>query len=542
MVTMIRPRSASVRLAVFSSLCALAVGAAACSTGSGSGSGDEAAAFGYAVNEQLVTTNAGTNVGVSTNAQVLAGRLYPSAHVPGPKGQLIPNSDFVNTQVLPGATQRVIYNISQDANYSDGKPVTCDSYLLAFTAGSLPDLFDSHLPLMQQVDRVECTPGSKQATVVFKEGFGARWRQLFGPGVLMPAHAIAEKSGMSLEELNAAASNRDEEALAPVAEIWKHGFDLSNFDPTLQVSTGPYKIDSVGSDGQVVLKRNDAYVGEKADLDTLTVWPNSKSLKDLADGESLQVAEAPSTSALDWINTEDTNNPYHVESEAGVLTEQLFLSNAGVFYDKAARQAFAACIDQASIASVSSEKSGVEVQPVATRVVRATDPAASQMKDITDPHLVVNLESAAPLHGQTIRVGYSGPNQRFAAMVEDMNRTCQPAGITVVDASADASSLGNLSKTTVDAGGAETFVPGSADAFIQAVDPMSEFPAISPASTDIQGIRAAELDSWDRVETIPLASQPRVFVTHKGVENVVANTDTSGIGWNMNKWKYTAKK
>lgn len=66
MVTMIRPRSASVRLAVFSSLCALAVGAAACSTGSGSGSGDEAAAFGYAVNEQLVTTNAGTNVGVST--------------------------------------------------------------------------------------------------------------------------------------------------------------------------------------------------------------------------------------------------------------------------------------------------------------------------------------------------------------------------------------------------------------------------------------------------------------------------------------------
>lgn len=526
------------RRSVVATICAIALGLSACGADSNTEEVKEIY-FGYALDEPLLTTNAGTNLGVSVNAQALAGRLYPSAHVPGPKGQLIPNSDFVNTQVLPGTSQRVIYNISNDAKYSDGKQVTCDSYLLAFTAGAMPDLFDSHLPLMEQVDRVECSPGSKQATVVFKEGFGARWRQLFGPGVLMPAHAIADKLGMTLEDFNAALQSRDAEAIAPIADLWKNGFSLDNFDPLLQVSTGPYKIEKVGDSGEVVLARNENYVGEPAELEKIVVWPKGADLAALAAGNSIQVVEATSVNGNDWFDRNATDNQFEISSQAGVLTEQLFLSNADVFADKSARAAFAACVDQAKIASVSSEYSGVPVDPVASRTVRASDPAASQMRDITDPHLAVNIEAAQLITGSTIRVGYAGPNDRLAAMVQAMNESCQPAGITVVDVSSEAGSLGNLSKLSYGQWGEVIYTAGTADAFIQAVDPMSEFASIAQTSTDLQAIRAAEAASWDEVSTIPLASQPRVFITHRGVENEVSNTDASGIGWNMNKWKFT---
>ncbi|WP_080745481.1 ABC transporter substrate-binding protein [Corynebacterium ulcerans] len=492
--------------------------------------------FGYAVDDYLVTTNAGTNVGVSTNAQLMAGRLYPSAYVSGPKGQLIPNRTLVETQVLPGPNQQVIYKIADSAVYSDGKPVTCDAFLLAFTAGSMNSLFESHMPLAQQVDHVECTAGSKQATVVYKENFGARWRQLFGAGVLMPAHAVAAKAGISLEELNRLLKSRDYAALTRIAEIWNNGFNLKHFDPELQVASGPFKIESVGDKGEVVFVRNDLYNGEKAELDRLVVWPRGIDLNELRNKGSLQIADVTNTDLISWLDRNDSHNPYTVAAETGLLTDSLILGDAGIFSDVEARRALAACVDQASVAKASSTASGVDVQPVYARTVRATDAVNAQLRDIIEPHVHVNIDVAKRLEGKTIKVGYDGPDPRKKAMVEEIRKSCAAAGITIEDAAKEAASLADLSHTHVTDSGVGLVEEGTIDAILMAVDPSSEYADVASLSNNVQATRAAERRSWEEVPTIPLASQPRVFVVDKAVGNVVTNTDLSGIGWNMDRW------
>ena len=49
--------------------------------GDGAGGEDH---FGYAVDEYLITTNAASAVGASSDAQLVTGRLYPGVYVNGP--------------------------------------------------------------------------------------------------------------------------------------------------------------------------------------------------------------------------------------------------------------------------------------------------------------------------------------------------------------------------------------------------------------------------------------------------------------------------
>lgn len=287
-----RGKRNAVATAVLSCVLSASVALTACgSTGDGVTAGDH---FGYALDEYLLTTNSASAAGASSDAQVVTGRLYPGVYVNGPKGQRIPNTDLVEVRALPGAKAKVEYRITDKAVYSDGQPITCDSFLLAYVAGTKRPQFNSYNPLMEQIEQVECQPGSKIATVVFREGFGERWRYLFGGGTLMPAHAMANKLGMSLDQLNIALHNGEQEELQPIADLWNTGFELANFDPALQVSSGPYLVESVGDSGEVTLRRNDKYYGEAPALDKIIIWPKGSDLAALAADKRLHVAEVPS--------------------------------------------------------------------------------------------------------------------------------------------------------------------------------------------------------------------------------------------------------
>lgn len=500
-------------------------------------SGTPSEHFTYVTNSLLTTTNAGSNAGSATNAQVLSGQLYPGTYVLGPKGQTIPNTDLVQATLLPATESQVVYRIQQDVNYSDGQPLTCDSFLLAFTAAKYAQLFDSHLPLLDQISRVDCTPGSKQATVVLKQGFGDRWRQYFGAGVLLPAHAIAARAGMSLDQLNTLLKSGDEAALAPVAEIWSQAFNLADFDPAMQVSYGPFVIESVDENGKVVLRKNEHYHGEPAALSHIEVWPRTANLEDLRSSSDLRVVDTSNGEDLSWIDRDDPENPYDVELVSGILSEQLVLGSAGVFYNVEARHQFAACVDHVAVAEASKKVSGVDVEPIYARTLRTDDARENQMEDILAPHRTTTIDFARLLQGNTIRIGYQGPDARKAAMVEAIRVSCEPAGINVVDVSGEATNFGDLATTTVTEWGEEIYHEGTADAILQAIDPVNEFPEIATTSANLEQARRAEAESWNQMRTIPLASQPRVYVTDRHVENVVSNTDLSGIGWNMKRWR-----
>lgn len=492
--------------------------------------------FGYALNTSLATTNAGSLLGVATEAAQLSARLYPAVYVQGPSGQMIPNTDLATTQVLPGANRQVIYSINPEANYSDGAPVVCDDFLLAAKAGMMPSVFDSHVPLAAQVERVDCQSGSKSATVVFKEDYGARWRYLFDQGTILPAHAIAAKAGITLEEFNRALTDEDVDALEEPARIWNEGFRLEQFDPDLQVSSGPFVITEVGEFGEVTLGLNEHYSGDEATLSEMVLWPKGAELETIAEAGNLQIADIGSRGTATWVDRDDPMNPYDIYKEVGLLTEQLSLGSAGVFYGAQARQAFSACVDQHAVAAASSSVSGIEVPPVGVHSVRAQNPVAQQLGDLPARNMAVDIGAASALAGTTVRIGYDGPDERKAAMVEAIRVSCEPAGITVVDASQETVSLRDLSRTVVSEWGYEEYFQGPLDAVLRSVDPNREFSMVNSLGSDPISTRETEERLWQEVPSIPLAAQPRVFVIDRTVGNVVVNTDLSGIGWNMDRW------
>ncbi|MDK4330492.1 ABC transporter substrate-binding protein [Corynebacterium accolens] len=557
--------------AVVAGLSALALVAASCSSEK-SDSGDHAAPSdpesynypGYMVNSQLATTNAGTAFGSTTSAAQLSTRLYPGLFVPGPSGQLIPNADLVETEKLPPAAdsdqESVRLTLADDATFSDGAPVTCDDYLLAYTAGTHPVEFASHMPLMNDIADIECAPHSKAFTLTFYKDQGHRWRQMFGPGTVMPAHALAQKTDMSMEDLNAALHAEDMAALQPVAELWRYGFSTAkdDFDPELQVSYGPFTAEKVGDSGEVFLKANEQYRGDKPALDRLVVWPSSADAQELADKGVLKVADS-ATAAPGWLSGnagedaesaegkdldndsagEDSagadNKEFETTTKVGLQTDTLTLSQAGIFAEPSARKAFAACVDQAALAHKSSEISGVDVPPAYVRTVSVQDPVAQTLGSVAKDHEGTDMAAAGQLNGTTIKVGYVGPDKRYQAMIEALRASCEPAGITIEDAADEQLSQFYLNPNP------ETGEP-TIDAFLGPVDPLTEYSAADSSIKNSVQLKEQEEQLWDSVPSIPVAAQPRVFIVHRDVEGVLPYTGISGIGWNMDRWHVPAQE
>ncbi|MCX7537155.1 ABC transporter substrate-binding protein [Corynebacterium sp. P5875] len=490
-----------------------------------------------ATSSPLATTNAAGLLGASTSADTLAGRLYPPAFVHGPSGQQIPNRDLVTAQPLPGPEPRVVYTINPEATYSDGAPVTCTDFLLSYKAGTLPGLFDAFLPLTAQVKNLECAAGSREFTVIFNEGTGSRWRYLFGPGTVLPAHAIAAKADLTEEELVTALTTEDVATLRPVAEVWNTGFDLDNFDPALQVSSGPFTIDRVDGDGTVLLRRNERFNGDPAEPESVLVWPRETDVAARRDEASAILADFTGGTPVGWIQRDEPGNTAEVEYVTGVRIEQLVLGDGGVLLTPQNRAAFAACISQPEVAEASSKVAGQPVPSMGVRLSPAGSPATDHDRPVADAHLGVDLTVARALSGTTIRIGYLGPDPRFAAMVEAIRMSCEPAGITVIDASSDGSTLGDLVRSSYDEWWNPRVTEGTLDALLVALVPEGEYGSINVTSDDLEEFRAAEERLWQDVPTIPLAAEPRTFVVDRNVGNVVVNTGNSGIGWNMDRWQ-----
>lgn len=550
--------------------CALLLGSASLAACSSEGRKEEPGApsgpvstdyFGYLLNTKVSTSNAGTAFGAAASAAQQSNRLYPAVFMPGPSGQLIPNTDLAETEELaplPDNNQRrILYTLAENANFSDGTPVTCDDFLLSYKAGSMAEEFGSHLPLAKEVSGFFCEPGNKKFMVAFNENQGERWRYLFGPGTVMPSHALAAKAGLSQEQLYEALVAEDAATLEPVAQAWRDGFSLQrdDFDPQLQVSYGPFVIERIGEDGEIVFKANKEYYGDQPELDHVVAWPADTDVQRLVDAGALKVADAPSTTPA-WLSsaqgaqsatdsatngapdkatdktTDGADDNFEVTPETGFLTDTLSLSKSGVFTQASARQAFAACIDQPHLAKVSSQKSGVDVPPVLLRTLRSSDPLAASISGVGEGHKATDMSAAASLAGQTIRIGYRGPDERYGAMVEEISKACEPAGITVEDKSAEYMSQAFLELDPA------TSLP-TIDAFLGPVDPMSEYPAADADIRKVNELRAAEEALWEDVPTIPIAAQPRVFVVDRSVAGVVPYTGLAGIGWNMDRWRDT---
>jgi len=501
-----------------------AAGLAGCSEDSPLGSPPEQ--FGYVLTSDMVTSNAGSAVGVATDAAKISARLYPGAFIAGPRGQNLPNGDLVTAKPAPGNPQQVDYTINEKATYSDSKPMVCDDFLLSFQASSRPDLFGSDLPLFGQVDKIDCAAGAKKFTVHFADKRGERYRELFGPGTVLPSHTVADKAGV--DDVVSAIDTQDEHALTELGKAWQDVFTFAKTDPSQVPTSGPYKITERQDNGSLKLEKNPEWNGVEPSQTPVYLWPQGANVKELGEHNQLSVldtnrgaGETPGKVAKELgLNSDE----FRVVESNSERVDTLRISDLGLLQDPASRKALNSCIDRQAIAKAVEEETGATVQPTGLRVIDTEHPLRSYLDDINGRNTKVNVEDArSQLNGMTIRIGYLDSVPRYSKIVDALKAQCAKAGVNIEPVPRKADDYGML--------GVDYDVAldtRSANGRNSAVN--------STPGSGLKEIRVAEMALADGAMTLPLVTEPRTILAEVHAANVLDSSSDTGVSWNMDRW------
>ena len=195
----------------------------------------------YALDEDL----AGFNILQANDAefvlQEILDQVWPSVYIPQPNVGLALDTNVVTSaSVTSTSPQTVVYHINPKATWSDGTPISAQDFIYNWQAQSGNPAYKdvggkAFLPAStagySSVKTVTSSDNGKTATVVFSTPFGD-WKSMFSP--MIAAH-IASKVGFN------------------------NGFQ--NFGPAVQVSGGPYTIQSYAQGQTLVEVPNPHYWG-----------------------------------------------------------------------------------------------------------------------------------------------------------------------------------------------------------------------------------------------------------------------------------------
>jgi peptide/nickel transport system substrate-binding protein len=544
-----RPRGVAVLAAVASLVGVLGVSGCA---------GGPAGEINYAVDGTLLTYNTTTVVGAASAGPQAFARVLTGFNYHGPEGQIVGDRDFGTISVVGRAPLVLDYVISDDAVYSDGKPVTCDDMVLAWAAqsGRFPGFDAASRAGYGDVAGVDCAPGQKKARVSFAQDRGfVDFGQLFAATTMMPSHVIADELGAGDGAVTTALAAGDLPTIGRIAQLWN---TIWNLTPDLDLkrfpSSGPYKLSSVSDDGAVVLVANDKWWGTKPVTEKITVWPRGADVQERLNAGDYDVVDIAAGSSGSLTHSDDyvrTDNP-----SAGI--EQLIFAPSGPLLDPAARRAVALCTPRDQIAQNAEVPiANSRLNPTAEDSITAAESAAERGQYSTsNPAAARDAIGGVPL---VVRVGYQSPNARLAATVGAIARACAPAGITVADAASDSIGPQALRDNQIDVLLAST--GGAAGSGSTGSSAMDAYDLYSGNGNNLSGYANEQVDGvigalavtsdpkelarllgqgapvlWGDMPTLPLYRQQRTLLVSKKMTAVDANPTRWGAGWNMDRW------
>jgi glutathione transport system substrate-binding protein len=237
-------------------LAAATLTVAACGGSSGgptSSTGTSAVKNGGSITFALDEDVAGFNVLQANDnefvLQEILDQTWPQVFVVQPDLTVKLNTQLVTSaKVTSTNPQTVVYQINPKATWSDGVTFNADDFIYNWQAQSGSSQYKddggkTFLPATtagyNQIKSVTSSNGGKTATVVFSKPFGD-WQALFAP--MIPAHT-AKSVGFN------------------------DGFQ--NFGPSVQVSAGPYMIQSYKKGENLVEVRNPHWWGPKGKLNKI---------------------------------------------------------------------------------------------------------------------------------------------------------------------------------------------------------------------------------------------------------------------------------
>ncbi|PID55268.1 MAG: peptide ABC transporter substrate-binding protein, partial [Micrococcales bacterium] len=257
---------------------ALALGACSTAdTGEGSGGGDgetQDQTIAFAWEQEFEAYNGNTSSQNATKNTVVLNRVLTQFWEYDPEGQVAPYEPFGSFQKTSDDPLTVEYTINEDAKWSDGEPIDCDDMVLKWAAQSgkfKKDDKDVFSPAAttgyEDMQQPQCEDGDKKFTVVYDEPF-ADWSASFDQ-FIMPAHIVEKEA--KVEDLVAAVTDKDMDAIGKAAKFWNEGWVLKagELKPDIMPSSGPYMIDSWTAGQSLTLKANPQWWGDAPKASTI---------------------------------------------------------------------------------------------------------------------------------------------------------------------------------------------------------------------------------------------------------------------------------
>lgn len=542
------------------------------------GGKNQVPSIGYGVDTVVASYNGGSALGANSGAAAVFSRVITGFFYTGPDGQPVADTDTGTAKEVPGEAQTIQYRLNPDGVYSDGTPTSCDDLVMAWAArsgrftkpgagGPVPAFDAAGTAGYSDIERVDCQPGSKDATVVFRPGrHYTAWKTLFNASELMPAHVVA--TAVNVPNVVAALQNGEAGTVERIADFWNNGWTLTpgKVDLTVLPSSGPYRIESFSDKDGLVLVKNERWWGNAAKTPRIVVWDKNTDLKAKVDAKAVGVIDI-GAGALGEVSL----GGFSAASEPGRGVEQLVLSTGGILSNVNTRRALALCVprqalfDKLGHPGFDTPTAGLGAGPLNSRTVQqdslyyaSVTGAADRYKSVDTAGATAALNSAG-VQNPTVRIGYAKPDERRAQAVAMIADSCKAAGITVVDAGATNFSAAQLTEGKVDAvlGGTAAF-PGPSGS-LNATDAIAalrtaqglnygrfgngrydaiadQLAAEDNTTTVLNLLTEQENLLWSEMPSVPLFATPRTIAFGDGMRNGVAGPTRAGAGWNMDRW------
>jgi peptide/nickel transport system substrate-binding protein len=501
---------------------------------------------------------------------------------------VLPNTDFGTYEKLSDDPLTVQYTINEGLTWSDGEPITADDMLVNWVINSGwfddavidPATGDSTNGGTQYFTLAGSTAGLD--TTAFPEisddnmsmtlTYGTPYVdwELVNP-IGKPAHVLAEKAGLSLEEfisLIESSPEGDTDAPAPVieplkaaADFWNTGYDVTAMptDESLLVASGPFIVTDFVPESSITLGKNPEYKGEMSpsydELIIRFIGDANAQVTALQNGEVQAIQ--PQASADTLTALENANATVHAGDQ--LAYDHLDLTFAGVFADANVREAFLMTIPRQQILESIITPVNPEAEVLNSQIFLPTDGeaytsavAASGYDQFTEPDIEgarALLAGATP----TVRILYNTNNPNRVDSFRAIQQSAQEAGFVIEDAGSpdwssllgsgtyDASIFGWVSPGAGNAALPQIFKAGGggnynsyANADVDALADESQITLDPERLTEIK----TEIDAATAADFygLPLFQSPGLFADDGRVTGIEHFGGQTGLVWNAQEW------
>lgn len=367
-----------------------------------------------------------------------------------------------SVSVLSNTPQVIQFKINQKAVWSDGAPVDCSDFYLQWLSGELDTgpvatAFGNVIAGLDHINKIDCADNNKTVTVHFAKPW-ADWQLLFQ--LLLPAHVAAKAAGITTDQLIKLDDNNagDKDTLLKIADFYTgganndHGF--GGIDPTVDLSAGPYMIQSADGKGETVLVRNPKWWGNPAGpskVDVRTNRDDQSAFQQLQNKEIQVAAGQPNAQVAQEVKS--AGAPYKLITGLGVTFEHLDFQakNAAFKANPELRKALSLCVNRADIIAKVVADVDPDVKPLGEVLFLPTEAsyqdhyantgngdAAAAKQVMQSAGWTLGSNGFFQKNGQTatITIGHK-TNDRRESTVKAIQAQCQQAGIQIQDFSSD---------------------------------------------------------------------------------------------------------